>query len=722
MNMRKWKEYSWVIALYSALAVLFTYPLAAHIFTHIPGQGTEGIYYVWNLWWMKKALLELHTNPFYSNYVFYPNGIELLTYNYMTFNNLVSLPLQGVFSVILINNIFALLTFVLSGFGAFLLARYLTGNVYAAVFAGIVYGFCPYHYTRMAQDNFDLLNMQWIPFYALYLIKALREQRRTWNIILAGVFLALTAMCHYYYMVFLLMFTCFYLAYELIAGAPEDRIRKFTSVVLISAVFALLMLPLLVTIAKDIRNNAFQTTTAEGFLRDKNEIADFIKPNQISTLLGIQKNIYSGGVVERVAAPGIAALLLLLFAAYKRGKKDAALQFWLFSLFIFGLLQLGPSTRLPFFGHEIRLYSYIIFEKLPIFNAVRVPSRFTTMTLLCFAVISGYALKYLFEECRAPAKRYFYFGAAAALTLAEFLSIPVPLYELKVPAEYNEIAKDKEDCALLDIPIGWVNSNYGYGNLRQEFLYFQTIHQKRLLQGGGGRSRADKVQYYMGVPVIDTILKAQDGEILTAEEVRNDAKLADSIIRFYKLKYIVFHKQYSNAAVDRYLKSVFPQATLKTGSDIDVYEFNLDGEGPPRDTGAYSRLWYGYGWVLRTGNTGGPGKIYLHISSDKISELYLYCDKPRDVNINLQMQPLPYGNKEQELAVEVNGKKCADIKMISELGIYSYPVKKEMLASGINRITLKFKMTTSSFDKSENALGVVQTGIVVVKLGLEPIK
>ncbi len=51
------------IALYIALTVLATYPLAWHFGTHHVGEdGGDARVYLWNLWWVETALVELHTN------------------------------------------------------------------------------------------------------------------------------------------------------------------------------------------------------------------------------------------------------------------------------------------------------------------------------------------------------------------------------------------------------------------------------------------------------------------------------------------------------------------------------------------------------------------------------------------------------------------------------------------------------------------------------------
>ena len=52
-----------LIVVYLALTLLFTYPLAWHLGTHHVGEaGGDAKVYLWNYWWVKKALFEPDQN------------------------------------------------------------------------------------------------------------------------------------------------------------------------------------------------------------------------------------------------------------------------------------------------------------------------------------------------------------------------------------------------------------------------------------------------------------------------------------------------------------------------------------------------------------------------------------------------------------------------------------------------------------------------------------
>ena len=83
---------------YLAITVLFTYPLARHIDTHHVGEeGSDARVYVWNYWWVDKALTECHTDPFETKAIFYPLGIGLALHTLGFAQGLVFIPLKSAF-------------------------------------------------------------------------------------------------------------------------------------------------------------------------------------------------------------------------------------------------------------------------------------------------------------------------------------------------------------------------------------------------------------------------------------------------------------------------------------------------------------------------------------------------------------------------------------------------------------------------------------------------
>src|SRR4051812_18990654 len=94
------------LVMYLVGSLIATWPLAAHISTHVPGDGIDDPALAWNLWWVKSRLVDqLQLDIFHSGWLFHPIDINLGFYTLTPLNGLLSIPLQGAATLILANNI-----------------------------------------------------------------------------------------------------------------------------------------------------------------------------------------------------------------------------------------------------------------------------------------------------------------------------------------------------------------------------------------------------------------------------------------------------------------------------------------------------------------------------------------------------------------------------------------------------------------------------------------
>jgi hypothetical protein len=115
--------------LHLVLTAFFTWPLLGNLLTG--AQQTPGFIVedrdqnLWNLWWVKAALLDQHTNPFFTNFIYWPDGVSLQFHTLNIFNGLVSIPFQAFLPLPVIYNGIVYGSFALGGWGAYLLIAYL---------------------------------------------------------------------------------------------------------------------------------------------------------------------------------------------------------------------------------------------------------------------------------------------------------------------------------------------------------------------------------------------------------------------------------------------------------------------------------------------------------------------------------------------------------------------------------------------------------------------
>ena len=107
---------------YTVLTVVMTWPITANLATQVPGGG-DAWQHIWNLWWAKKSLLELHTSPYHTDLLYYPGGVNLYFHTLVLSAGIIGISLQLIgLNLITTYNVILLLTFVLAGWVRFCFA------------------------------------------------------------------------------------------------------------------------------------------------------------------------------------------------------------------------------------------------------------------------------------------------------------------------------------------------------------------------------------------------------------------------------------------------------------------------------------------------------------------------------------------------------------------------------------------------------------------------
>ena len=117
-----------VLIIYTLIALAMTWPLLLNFTTAIPGVEGDAGSFVWALGWMKTALVDLHVNPFHTDYVFYPLGGATQLLWAVSLIAFISIPLQYLFGLIATHNILYLAATVLTAYGTYLLAEASAGE------------------------------------------------------------------------------------------------------------------------------------------------------------------------------------------------------------------------------------------------------------------------------------------------------------------------------------------------------------------------------------------------------------------------------------------------------------------------------------------------------------------------------------------------------------------------------------------------------------------
>ena len=208
-------------------AVLWTFPLVAHLSTHIPGPGAgDNVSFLWNFWWMRTALAS-GVDPFHTGAMFAPAGADLTLHTHTMLPAFAGATMLGALPLVAALNLTILAGLALNGFCAYLLAWRVTRDYGASLLGGLIFAGAPY-FAGHLYGHFNLTMAWTIPLFAIATIEALRGSR-AWAIA-AGVVLGLTAYIDYYYVVFeaslaVVLFACLDCAWSVRRRAPGPVAR-----------------------------------------------------------------------------------------------------------------------------------------------------------------------------------------------------------------------------------------------------------------------------------------------------------------------------------------------------------------------------------------------------------------------------------------------------------------------------------------------------------------
>lgn len=544
-----------VLFIYLVLACLFTFPLPIHLTSsmiqkNFSGPLPEGdvICFLWGFWWVKTALLNLHTTPLYTYYQAYPKGYSLLFTPLSLFNCIVSIPLQHFFSLITIYNIYLIAILTLTAFFTFLLVRELDGGMYGAFLAGCIFSFSPFHFAQLY--HLHIFSTQWIPLTLWLFTRMARTKQRRYAVFTALAFLAnlFTSWYHTVSLSFLLALSIGYWIMQARSEtfrAREKRLRPFflgaaallfvalsfdiiavlvflaavgvylvvivysqrmrpslnKHMVNFSLLIALTILPVLpyaVPLLRQYGNEVpFEERTMAAKISYSADPLSYVLPTAAVRLLDAKfhflDDIYGLKTTgEFQNFPGYAVMVLLVITLVLLRRRIAA-RFWLVTAAVFFVLSLGPVLKLNgivhvgFLPHNVIVLPGVLLHMLPITEGIRVFSRFSGIVLFALAVFLGCNVEGLFKTLRVKRSWYIMLTVVIALVLfAERLTIPHPLIRISVPSVYYKLAKAPHEAVFMEIASGDAS----------KFFYLQTIHHHRLVNAFYTRIDRSTEEFY----------------------------------------------------------------------------------------------------------------------------------------------------------------------------------------------------------------------------------
>jgi hypothetical protein len=182
----------WRVALlYCALTFLLAYPLTKSPGSRVLSVAADTNLFMWALGWDTHALTHQPLSIFDAN-IYYPERHTLAYSENFIGSAFFAAPILWLTrNPVLAMNVVALLSCVLCGVGAFLLARRVGVGPSGAALAGLIFAFSPPRFLRL--DQLHLATIQWVPF-SLAFLHAYLDEGRARDLRLAVAFFTLQAL------------------------------------------------------------------------------------------------------------------------------------------------------------------------------------------------------------------------------------------------------------------------------------------------------------------------------------------------------------------------------------------------------------------------------------------------------------------------------------------------------------------------------------------------
>ena len=193
-----------ILGFYLAIAVTLTWPLAAHLNTHLP-LGTESVatvplFNLWTLQWNTAQLVSGYPN-YWEAPIFFPNTGSFALSEAMPFTGLVFSVLYGLLNnAVTAYNLTLLFGLGLNGYAAYLLSRQLSVPQSAALLTGVLAVSLPFVGRELGVLQLTIL---WPIFLTFVMLLRFNKQRGLSSALGLGVMMAITIFTSSQYGLFL---------------------------------------------------------------------------------------------------------------------------------------------------------------------------------------------------------------------------------------------------------------------------------------------------------------------------------------------------------------------------------------------------------------------------------------------------------------------------------------------------------------------------------------
>ena len=480
------------------LIVLMTYPTIRYVLDTdvfwLPTTVQDVWTKIWNVWY-GKLLVSGQADYWYTDLMFYPQGVSLAYHTLVIPHMLVAgilelfLPASNAYNLTYLLIIFA------SAGAAYTYLLYLFRHSWISLFGAVVFGCSQYVIQRPSQPDVSLIAL--LPL-ALYFFHRAAIEKRARFAVLAGALTGLQVFIGWYTYFCIVIALGLYIIYFALARwrQVDYWLRCLSMLIIAGGIGFARAYPML----QDSSEFANALAKRSGQEVDNDLLYNFVNTdNPITAPVFQQVFDPSIDLSWNTAYLGYIPLLLiglgLLRPAYRR-----KMLFWLYLAIPFLLLRLGSMLTIN--GHQfesIALPKHLLESLLPsVFSAFYSTIYFHSGVLLPLAALSCYGLLTLLRAVKSSLRLPLIALLIVAVAFEYYSSLDQTIVSQEQLAFLDWLAaeEDRDSIRLINLPMGRVNAKL--------FDFYQTRNGYPHIEGIAGRTPDSAYDYIRGNLLLNT--------------------------------------------------------------------------------------------------------------------------------------------------------------------------------------------------------------------------
>ncbi len=449
-------------------SVFYTYPLAIAPATANRLDSPDALLNAWIVSWNLHQLQESPTELFDAN-IFYPEtGALAYSENLLTASVLAAPVAAFTDSPIVRVNVALFAAFVLTGLATFALAYDLTGDRLASLLAGTLFAYAPFRFAHIPHLQLQLAFG--IPLCLLFIRRLVRPGSRRLSYALGFAAAALATFgSSIYYLVFVMSVVPVVALTEIYHLEAVERPKAIYWLTASGLLAAGLTFPFAWPYLEKLSSGTVRSLTA----------ADQYSATALDYVSSFSRLHAFLPSTDEPLFPGGIAIGLAVFALAAGAARASRKWSWALVGAIGLVISLGPPA-----GVFTLLYRFV-----PVYRAIRVPSRAGVLVLLAVALLAAIGL--------AAIRRRRLRVLCVVIACGECLAAPLPWrFELpSYPPIYEAVEALEEPGALLELPMP-PRERFQDNAL---YVYRSAFHWRALVNGYSGFAPASYTRREQGL-------------------------------------------------------------------------------------------------------------------------------------------------------------------------------------------------------------------------------